>query len=131
MSSKIIEEKRDPATYRLIEILFGRAIASDGIEKEFQVPWVPYVYIGGPDLCTAKPEDYRPSNDKILADIAQYEGDGFVRGSITLGSAFAMTEAGLLLKAPDTTIVVAKTCFDRVINLYEGQIVDIVIRFIL
>lgn len=131
MSSGILEEKQDPATYRLIEILFGKVTASDGTVKEFQIPWTPYIYIGGPDLCTARPDDHRPSNSQIIAEIAEYAGNGVVKGRITLGSAFAMTEAGLLLMSPDATILVAKTCFDRVINLAEGQSVDVEIRFIM
>ena len=131
MSSRIIEEKRDPATYRLIELLFGKVTASDGDVKEFQVPWSPHVYIGGPNLCTATPNDSKPSNSQIITGIAEYAGNGIVRSRINLGSAFAMTEAGLLLMAPDVTVLIAKTCFDRVINLSEGQSVDIEIRFIM
>ena len=54
-----------------------------------------------------------------------------MKGRITLGSAFAMTEAGLLLMSPDATVLVAKTCFGHVINLDAGQSVDVEIRFIL
>lgn len=138
MSTRISEKKQDPATYRLIELLFGKVTANSGNVKEFQTPWMVFVYIAGPNLCTASPNDHQPSNDQIITEFAEYAGNGVVKGQIHLGMPFTMTEAGLLLMFndggymnPDTTVLITKTCFDRAINLSEDHIVDIEIKFVM
>lgn len=130
-SNTISIEVKDPATYRLIELLFGRIKDINGKETFMPPPGEIYVYIAGPQLCTANPDDHAPSNTNFLVGRATYLDNGIVIGTILVDRDLAITEAGLLLIGPYVTALLSKTCLSTVVNITAGSEIRVEIRFVL
>jgi len=132
MNSIPIKVRSDPATYRLIEILFGRAKDVNG--NMIQVPKVGdvYVYFAGDNICSASPSDHAPFNSKwIIYAEARYAEDGAVAGSFVNDEDRNLTEVGLIVFTSGTKILLAKTCLAQPIHLSPGQEFKATIQFVL
>jgi len=132
MNNVVPIKVRDPATYRLIEILFEQVKDVNG--NMVQVPKVGdvYVYFAGDNICSADPNDYAPSNSKwIIYAAARYAGDGTIVGSFINDEDRNLTEVGLMIFTSGTKILLAKTCLAQPIHLSPGQEFKATIRFIL
>jgi len=124
--------KSDPATYRLIELLFGQA--KDVNKNIVQVPKVGdvYVYFAGDNICTASPGDYAPYNTSwIIYAQAQYVSDGTITGSFVNDVDRNLTEIGLLLFTSGTKILLVKACLSQPVHLSPGQEFKATIQFVL
>lgn len=130
-SNTISVEVKDPATYRLIELLFGLVKNINGEIVRVFPPGDVYVYIAGPQLCTAKPDDHAPSNTNFLVGKAKYLDNGVVVGSVLVDRDLAITEAGLLLMGPEITALISKTCLSTAVNITAGSEIGVEIRFVL
>jgi len=122
----------DPATYRLIEVLFGKAKDTSG--STVQVPKMGdvYVYFAGDNICSASPSDYAPSNSKwVIYAEARYVEDGVVVGSFINDEDRNLTEVGLIMFVSGTKILLAKTCLAQPIHLSPGQEFRATIQFVL
>lgn len=136
---------QDPVTYRLIELLTGEVLGVDGKKKKVPKIGDLYVYIAGPNICTASPNDYAPSNANYIIGPAIYQGNGVVAGSIFVDMDMEITEAGLLLSgpeiadpwtpvamnAPENAVLLTKTCLSRTVSIPAGSEVKVEVRFIL
>lgn len=144
---------QDPATYRLIELLTGEVLGVDGKKKNVPKIGDLYVYIAGPNICTANPNDYAPSNADYLIGSATYQGNGVVTGSILVDRDMEISEAGLLLMGPEivdqwtpvamsasenavlltseNAVLLTKTCLSRTVSIPAGSEVKVEVRFIL
>ena len=132
MNSIPIKTRSDPATYRLIEILFGQAKDVGG--NMVQVPKVGdvYVYFAGDNICSAGPNDHAPSNMSwIIYAPAQYKTNGIVEGSFVNDVDRNVTEIGLVLFAAGTKILLVKACLAQPIHLSPGQEFKATIQFVL
>ena len=132
MSNIPVKVRSDPATYRLIEILFGQA--KDVAGSTIQVPKVGdvYVYFAGDNICSAGPNDHAPSNTSwIIYAPAQYKADGIVEGAFVNDVDRNVTEIGIVLFAAGTKILLAKTCLAQPIHLSPGQEFKAAIQFVL
>jgi hypothetical protein len=132
MNSIPIKVRSDPATYRLIEILFGQAKDVNG--NVVQVPEVGdvYVYFAGDSICSAGPSDHAPGNTSwVIYAPAQYKADGTVEGSFINDADRNVTEIGLMLFTAGTKILLVKACFAQPIHLSPGQEFKATIQFVL
>ena len=132
MNNIPVKVRSDPATYRLIEILFGQA--KDVAGSTIQVPKVGdvYVYFAGDSICSASPGDHAPGNTSwVIYAPAQYKADGTVEGSFINDIDRNVTEIGLMLFASETKILIAKACLAQPIHLSPGQEFKATIQFVL
>jgi len=132
MNNIPIKVQSDPATYRLIEILFGKA--KDVAGSTVQTPKVGdvYIYFAGDNICSASPNDHAPSNSKwIIYAEAHYAEDGTVAGSFVNDEDRNLTEVGLIVFTSGTKILLAKTCLAQPIHLSPGQEFKATIQFVL
>lgn len=132
MSNVPIRIRSDPATYRLIELLFGQAKDING--NTVQIPKIGdlYVYFAGDNICSASPGDYAPSNTSwIIYAPAQYVPDGTITGSFINDADKNVTEIGLVLFITGTKILLAKTCLAQPVHISPGQEFKATIQFIL
>ena len=130
-SNTVRVQAEDPATYRLIELLFGYVTTTSGGTAPVPPPGDIYVYIAGPKLCSATPRDLAPSNESYLVGRASYIGDGVVAGSVSVDRDMVVTEAGLLLFGPGFTALLSKTCLTAAVNVTAGSIIHVEVRFVL
>ena len=119
--------RSDPATYRLIELLFGQTKDINNMEISFTVPWTAYVYAAGDNICNASPSDSAPSNPVLFYAPASYEHDGVVKGSFVSDVERYITEVGILLFLQDTKVLIAKTCLAQPVRVTPGQ--EFTVRF--
>ena len=132
MNSIPIKTRSDPATYRLIEILFGQAKDVGG--NMVQVPKVGdvYVYFAGDGICSAGPSDHAPGNTSwVIYAPASYKDGGTVEGSFVNDVDRNVTEVGLMLFAAGTKILLVKACLAQPIHLSPGQEFKAAIQFVL
>jgi hypothetical protein len=132
MSNVPIKIRSDPATYRLIEVLFGQAKDFNGNTVQVSKAGDVYVYFAGDNICTASPGDYAPSNTSwIIYAPAQYSADGTVVGSFVNDVDRNVTEIGLVLFTAGTKVLLAKTCLAQPIHLSPGQEFKATFQFVL
>jgi hypothetical protein len=132
MNGPLIKIGSDPATYRLIEILFGQAKDVNG--NVVQVPRIGdvYVYFAGDSICAAGPSDHAPGNTSwVIYAPAQYRADGIVEGAFVNDIDRNVTEVGLVLFAAGTKILLVKACLAQPIHLSPGQEFKATIQFVL
>ena len=132
MNNIPIKVQSDPATYRLIEILFGKA--KDVAGSTVQTPRVGdvYIYFAGDNICSANPDDYAPSNTSwIMYALASYKGNGTIEGSFVNDIDRNITEIGLILFTAGTKALLAKTCLAQPVHLSPGQEFKATIQFVL
>jgi len=125
--TEAINIRSDPATYRLIELLFGKAKDINRTEVSFTVPWTVYIYAAGDNMCTASPTDHAPSNTISFYAPASYEQDGIVKGSFVSDVERYITEVGILLFMQDSKVLIAKTCLSQPVRVSPGQ--EFTVRF--
>jgi hypothetical protein len=125
--TEAINIRSDPATYRLIELLFGKAKDINNIEVSFTVPWTVYIYAAGDNICNASPSDKAPSNTILFYAPASYEENGIVKGSFVSDIERYITEVGILLFLQDTKVLIAKTCLAQPVRVTPGQ--EFTVRF--
>jgi len=132
MSNMNVVVRSDPATYRLIEILFGQAKDVNGDMVSVPKAGDVYVYFAGDSICTASPGDHAPSNTSwVIYAQAQYKADGTVEGSFINDVDRNITEIGIMLFAAGTKILLAKTCLAQPIHLSPGQEFKASFQFVL
>lgn len=119
--------RSDPATYRLIELLFGKAKDINSTEVSFSVPWTVYIYAAGDNICNASPSDNAPSNPVLFYALAVYKQDGIVEGSFIADVERYITEVGILLFLQNTKVLIAKTCLAQPVRTTPGH--EFTIRF--
>jgi hypothetical protein len=122
---------KDPATYRILELLAGKA--RDFLGSVVDVPKIGdlYVYAAGSKICAASPTDTSPSNtDWIKTAPASYTDNGVFEGSIIFDADRQVTEIGLILIGP-SKFLLAKTCLSQSVNISAGDELKIVVRFTL
>ena len=119
--------RSDPATYRLIEVLFGKAKDINDAEVSLSVPWSVYLYAAGDNLCSATPDDYAPSNAIITYMSATYKGSGTIEGSFIADVERHITEVGIILFTENTKILIAKACLSQPVRVTPGQ--EFTLRF--
>jgi hypothetical protein len=132
MDNVPIKLRTDPATYRLIEVLFGQAKDVEG--KVVQVPKIGdiYVYFAGDNICTATPSDHAPSNSQwVIYAEAKYIGDGTAVGSFINDEDRNLTEVGLIMFVSGTKVLLTKTCLAQPVHLSPGQEFKATIQFVL
>ena len=127
MTNTIDLIRSDPATYRLIEILFGRAKDINNAEVSLSVPWSVYLYVAGDNLCSATPDDYAPSNSIAEYMSATYKGNGTIEGSFIADVEKHVTEVGVILFTESTKILIAKACLSQPVRVTPGQ--EFTLRF--
>jgi len=125
--TEAINIRSDPATYRLIELLFGKAKDVNGTDINFSVPWSVYIYAAGDNICNASPSDSAPSNPVLFYASAVYKSDGIVEGSFIADVERYITEVGILLFLQDTKVLIAKTCLAQPVRVTPGQ--EFTVRF--
>jgi hypothetical protein len=125
--TEAINIRSDPATYRLIELLFGKAKDINRTEVSFTVPWTAYIYAAGDNMCTASPTDNAPSNTVLFYAPASYEQNGIIKGSFVSDVERYITEVGILLFMQDTKVLIAKTCLAQPVRVTPGQ--EFTVRF--
>jgi hypothetical protein len=132
MSNMNVVVRSDPATYRLIEVLFGQAKDVNGDMVSVPKAGDVYVYFAGDSICTASPGDHAPSNTSwVIYAQAQYKADGTVEGSFINDVDRNITEIGIMLFAAGTKILLAKTCLAQPIHLSPGQEFKASFQFVL
>ena len=125
--TEAINIRSDPATYRLVELLFGHAKDVNKTEVSFSVPWSVYIYAAGDNICSASPTDHAPSNTISFYAPASYEQDGIVKGSFVSDVERYITEVGILLFMQDSKVLIAKTCLSQPVRVSPGQ--EFTVRF--
>jgi len=132
MSAVPVRVRSDPATYRLIELLFGQAKDVNGAAVSVPKTGDVYVYFAGDNICTASPGDHAPSNTSwIIYTPAQYVPDGAITGSFVNDADRNITEIGLMLFVEGTKILLAKTCLAQPVHLSPGQEFKASFQFVL
>jgi hypothetical protein len=132
MSNISVRMRSDPATYRLIEVLFGQAKDFNGNMVQVPKAGDVYVYFAGDNICTASPGDNAPSNTSwVIYAPAQYVPDGTITGSFVNDVDRNVTEIGLVLFATGTKILLAKTCLAQPVHLSPGQEFKATFQFVL
>ena len=132
MNRQLIKIGSDPATYRLIEILFGQAKDVSGNTVQIPKAGDVYVYFAGDSICSASPSDHTPSNTSwIIYAPASYKDSGTIEGSFVNDVDRNVTEIGLVLFAAGTKILIAKACLAQPIHLSPGQEFKATVQFVL
>jgi len=132
MNNTNLVVRSDPATYRLIEILFGQAKDVNGAVVNVSKAGDVYVYFAGDSICTASPGDHAPSNTSwVIYAPAQYVPDGWVVGSFVNDVDRNVTEIGIMLFTAGTKILLAKTCLAQPVHLSPGQEYKASFQFVL
>jgi len=132
MNRQLIKIGSDPATYRLIEILFGQAKDVSGNTVQIPKAGDVYVYFAGDSICSASPSDHTPGNTSwIIYAPASYKDSGTIEGSFVNDVDRNVTEIGLVLFAAGTKILIAKACLAQPIHLSPGQEFKATVQFVL
>ena len=132
MNSIPIKVRSDPATYRLIEVLFGQAKDVNGNKVQVSKVGDVYVYFAGDNICSAGPDDYAPGNTSwVIYAPAQYKADGIVEGAFVNDVDRNVTEIGLVLFTAGAKILLAKACLAQPVHLSPGQEFNATIQFVL